>query len=129
MIKQWQHSAEKMPTIIWIQLIGRKILVWNVNHNMSILFLSTLHIGRCGSLIFTKKLWDFKSKWTTFFSWRYSIPNAASIAKMSLFRRSMVLANQKHAIVREQGLIVTTYHDCLCKKEYRTISHILNWNW
>uniref|UniRef100_A0A7C9EJ61 Uncharacterized protein n=1 Tax=Opuntia streptacantha TaxID=393608 RepID=A0A7C9EJ61_OPUST len=52
----------------------------------------TLHIGRCGSLILTSKLSHFKSKWTIFFECRYSMPKAASIAIMSLFRRSRDLS-------------------------------------
>jgi hypothetical protein len=45
--------------------------------------------------MFTRKLCDFKSKWTMFFPCRYSIPKAASIAIISLFLRSIVLLIQK----------------------------------
>lgn len=54
-----------------------------------------MHTGRWGSLMFTRKLCDFKSKWTMFFPCRYSIPKAASIAIISLFLRSIVLLIQK----------------------------------
>ncbi|BAT85925.1 hypothetical protein VIGAN_04352500, partial [Vigna angularis var. angularis] len=48
----------------------------------------TLRIGRKGSFKFTSKLSHFKSKCTMFFECKYSIPKAASIAIISLFRRS-----------------------------------------
>ena len=53
--------------------------------------LDTLHIGRIGSFKFTNKLSHFKSKCTIFFECKYSIPKAASIAIISLLRRSRYL--------------------------------------
>jgi len=51
----------------------------------------TLQIGRCGSLMFTSRFSHFRSKWTIFFPCKYSMPNAASMANITLFRRSIVL--------------------------------------
>jgi len=53
----------------------------------------TLQIGRCGSLMFTSRFSHFRSKWTIFFPCKYSMPNAASMANITRFRRSIVLHN------------------------------------
>lgn len=61
-----------------------------VNQNF-VPLLNTLQMGLLGSLKLTSKLSHFKSKWTIFFKCKYSMPKAASIAIISLFRRSSTL--------------------------------------
>lgn len=61
-----------------------------INQNF-VPLLSTLQMGLSGSLKLTSKLSHFKSKWTIFFKCKYSMPKAASIAIISLFRRSSTL--------------------------------------
>jgi hypothetical protein len=67
----------------WLPLLEDNNVQLSISH--------TLQTGLCGSLIFTNRFSHFKSKWTMFFPCKYSIPKAASIAMMSLLRRSMVL--------------------------------------
>ena len=68
----------------------------------------TLQMGREGSFKLTSKLSHFRSKCTIFFECKYSIPNAASIAIMSLLRRSRCLDSSS----REENVI--SFHE---KKE------------
>jgi hypothetical protein len=60
-----------------------------------------LQTGRCGSLILTRRFSHFKSKWTTPFSCKYSMPNVASIAKINLLRRSTVLSFLRKICLRD----------------------------
>jgi hypothetical protein len=83
--------------VIKLGKVRRQYPPWRVSQKDKIVrgkaWDQTLQIGRCGSLMFTSRFSHFRSKWTIFFPCKYSMPNAASMANITLFRRSIVLLN------------------------------------
>jgi len=83
----WLLNLLTFMHIIFYQLTNKTISRWWL----------TLHIGRGGSRRLTNRLSLFKSKCTIFFPWRYSIPNATSMAITRRFRLSRFLKTVRDA--------------------------------
>lgn len=98
--KVFCFTLDKPKSPIWRgKRIGQKyislvLIIWGDEMIKNL----TLHTGRWGSLMFTRRFSHFKSKWTMFFPCKYSIPKAVSMAMMSLLRRSMVLDESTNKI-------------------------------
>jgi hypothetical protein len=124
----------------WFNELRKRIFayIWNRREYFIVMLESTLQTGRCGSLMLTNRFSHFKSKCTMFFPCKYSIPNAASMAIMSLFRRSIVLLNSSEKttqMINYQSTIFfqrsinhekknSCMHHITCPSYARTVSKI-----